>query len=94
MRDGDRTGKLLAGSAGYDVYASDGPVGVVDTPLFPPDAARPDFLVLQVGSWPRVRRPILSVSLVEKIDATRRTVHVSATRIDIASLSECLPIAI
>lgn len=94
MVDDERGKVLLAGSAGYEVSASDGPVGVVETPLFPPDSAEPDFLVLRVGIWPRTRRPIVPVSFVETIDTAQRTVHVSGSRAEIASLSECLPIAI
>jgi hypothetical protein len=93
MIDADRRQMLLAGAAGYEVAASDGRLGVVETPLFPPDAAEPDFLLLRVGTWPRIRRPVVSVSLVEAIDTHERIVRIRGRRVEIASLSERLPIA-
>jgi hypothetical protein len=89
---GDR--EALASCNGYSVEASDGPVGEVETPLFPPDRAEPDYLVLRVGSFIRVRRPVVATVLVEGVDSRRRLIRVRGTRDQIASLPEHLPLAV
>jgi hypothetical protein len=94
MAEGEDRRQLLGGTAGYRVTASDGWLGVVETPLFPPDAAEPDFLLLRVDGWPRTRRPVVSVSRVEAVDVHHGTVHIRGRREEIAALSEQLPIAI
>ena len=88
-----QTETLLALSSGFTVEASDGEVGVVETPLFPPDETTPDFLVLRVGRL-HPRRPILASALVERVDAAARVVHVHGSRDEIAALPEHLPLAI
>ena len=93
MPNDAETGLLLAGSAGFRAIARDGPLGAVETPLFPPDAREPDFLVLRTGSGLRVRRPIVSTALVEAVDADRRVVRLAGSRREIASLPEHVPIA-
>ena len=84
---------LLSLSSGFVVEASDGAVGVVETPLFPPDDTAPDFLVVRVGRL-HPRRPILASALVERVDVTARVVHVRGRRDEIARLPEHLPFAI
>ena len=84
---------LLANSAGFDVVASDGVVGVVETPLFPPDAAEPDFLVVRVLDGSRTRRPVVSTALVESVDTQRRAVCVRGQTPTLVRLPERLPIA-
>jgi hypothetical protein len=84
---------LLSLSSGFAVEASDGEVGVVETPLFPPDDTVPDFLVLRVGRL-NPRWPILASALVERVDVDARVVHVRARRDEIARLPEHLPLAI
>lgn len=83
----------LAFSGGFAVEASDGEVGVVETPLFPPDETVPDFLVVRVGRLNR-RRPVIPVALVESVDPDARVVRVRGTRSEIAELPEHLPLAI
>jgi hypothetical protein len=84
---------LLGLSGGFTVEADDGPAGIVETPLFPPDATEPDFLVLRIGRL-SPRRPIVSTALVEHIDPHARTVRVRGSRADIERLPERLPLAI
>jgi hypothetical protein len=83
----------LASSAGFEVVASDGLLGVVETPLFPPDFAEPDFLVVRVTSGAETRRPVVSAALVHEVDAERRRVSVSGPKGLLARLPEHLPIA-
>jgi len=91
--DGDaQIETLLSVSSGFTVEASDGVVGVVETPLFPPDATMPDFLVLRAGRH-HARHPILAAALVESVDASARVVHVRARCEEILSLPEHLPLA-
>jgi hypothetical protein len=92
MNDPETT-MLLAGSAGFEAVARDGALGTVETPLFPPDAVEPDFLVLRVRGWAGVRRPIVSTALVEAVDAEQRVVRLAGLRDDIARLPEHVPIA-
>jgi hypothetical protein len=89
---GDR--EALASCNGYVVEASDGPVGEVETPLFPPDRSEPDYLVLRVGGPVGVRRPVIAAVLVEKVDWRRRLIRVRGTKEQIESLPEHLPLAI
>jgi hypothetical protein len=94
MRKDAETLQVLAASAGFRAVASDGPLGSVETPLFPPDAREPDFLVLRVYGWARTRRPIVSTALVEEVDAESRTIRLSGRRRDIERMPEHVPIAI
>jgi hypothetical protein len=84
----------LALCSGFSVEASDGTVGVVETPLFPPDEATPDFLVLRVGGRVGMRHPVVAAALVESIDTRHRVVRVAACRDDILQLPEHLPLAL
>ncbi|HXH97230.1 MAG TPA: hypothetical protein VNH40_08480 [Gaiellaceae bacterium] len=88
------TETVLALCGGFSVEASDGTVGVVETPIFPPDGATPDFLVLRIGGRVRPRRPVVSTALVESIDARGRVVRVRGSREDILHLPEHLPLAV
>lgn len=91
--DDETTDTLLGLCGGFAVHAEDGLVGVVETPLFPPDETAPDFLVLRAGRL-HPRRPILAAALVERVDPRARVVHVRGRRRDILSLPEHLPLAI
>ncbi len=92
MGDTPDTDTLLAFTCGFAVEAEDGPVGVVETPLFPPDRSEPDFLVLRVG---RIlpRRPVIHAALVEGVDPKRRVVRIHGRRAEIAHVPEHLPLA-
>ena len=91
--DDTETTMILAGSAGFEAVARDGALGTVETPLFPPDAREPDFLVLRIRGWAGTRRPIVSTALVEAVDADRRVVRLAGLRDEIARLPEHVPIA-
>jgi hypothetical protein len=86
--------EALADCDGYAVEASDGQVGEVETPIFPPDRSEPDFLVLRVGRFPRVRRPVVATVLVQRVDLRRGRIRVRGTREQIASLPVHLPLAV
>jgi hypothetical protein len=88
-----QTETILSLASGFTVEASDGVVGVIETPLFPPDETAPDFLVLRVGRL-HPRRPILPAALVEHVDLAARIVRVRARRDEILRLPEHLPLAI
>jgi hypothetical protein len=94
MVSDERIGFLLALCGGFAVEASDGVVGVVETPLFPPDDTYPDFLVLRIGNRLHPRRPILPTALVESVDLGSRVVRVRGSSVEIGHLPEHLPIAI
>jgi hypothetical protein len=87
------TDLLLAVTCGFAVEADDGPAGIVETPLFPPDGTEPDFLVLRIGPL-NARRRIVSAALVDRVDRGARTVHVRRSRLEIERLPEHLPFAI
>lgn len=85
----------LACCHGYEVEAEDGPVGVVETPLFPPDCDEPDFLVVRVHVRGRLfpRFPIVPVSLVSEVEPGVRLVRVRGSARSVAQLPEKLPLA-
>jgi hypothetical protein len=74
----------------------DGVVGEVETPLFPPDAAMPDYLVIRANGRgrPCVRRPVLATLLVEHVDPGRKVVVVRGRQREITMLPEHLPLAL
>jgi hypothetical protein len=90
-REGHR---ILANCSGFDVEAADGVVGKVETPLFPPDAAVPDYLVIRAARHGRVHRPVVATTLVERIDLGRRVIVLRGTKREIRRLPENLPLAI
>lgn len=91
----DREGhRILAYCTGFDVEAADGVVGKVETPLFPPDAAVPDYLVIRASRHGRIRRPVVAAVLVERIDLSRRVIVLRGTEREITRLPQHLPLAI
>lgn len=85
---------LLARCHGYLAVATDGPCGVVKTPLFPPEGSDPDFLVVRMGGRIRPRFPVVPTALVSEVDPGRELVVLEATRAEVAALPEHLPLAI
>ncbi len=79
---------------GYLAVASDGLCGAVETPLFPPDGGEPDFLIVRMDEQAGTRRPIVPVSLVERVDPRRELVYLRAARSEIAVLQDNLPLGI
>ena len=86
--------EALASCSGFVVVASDGRVGEVEMPLFPPDSSEPDYLVLRSGGLLSLRRPLVATELVEEVDPRRQRIRVRGTRREIESLPERLPLAI
>lgn len=86
--------RALGTCHGYLVAASDGLLGEVETPIFPPDAAEPDYLVVRVGGRERGRRPVIPTTLVAEVNPGRRLVWVRGTLQELARLPEHLPIAV
>lgn len=91
MADGE-TSPALAYCGGFRVEAADGVLGVVETPLFPPDVAAPDYLVIRANGRGRVHRPVVSTALVTSVDAARRVVVLSGLAAELARLPEHLPL--
>jgi hypothetical protein len=85
--------RALRSCAGFRVEAADGVVGEVETPLFPADAAAPDYLVVRTTARGRFRRPVIPSALVVRIDPARRVVIVRGRQHEIAMLAEHLPLA-
>jgi hypothetical protein len=87
-------GRALRACRGFDVLASDGPVGTVERVLLPPGRLDPDYLVVRTGRRLRRRFPVVTASFVRDVDARRRVVYVSGWASEIASLPEELPLAV
>jgi len=85
---------ILACCSGFHVEAADGVVGEVETPLFPPDASAPDYLVIRVSRRGRVSRPVVATALVESVDPGRRVIVLRGSNREIMGLPERLPLAI
>jgi hypothetical protein len=83
----------LAGSHGFTALAEDGPVGRVETPIFPPDSREPDYLILRAEEeGQRTRHPVVPIVLVESVDLEQRVVQLRGTVSQLASLPESLPL--
>ena len=83
----------LALCHGYRVATEDGIVGEVDTPIFPPDVAEPDYLIVRIRHGAELRLPVVATSLVAEVNQERRLVFLRGTREEIARLPEHLPLA-
>lgn len=79
---------------GYSVLALDGPAGEVETPIFPPDVAEPDYVIVRLGGRITPRLPIVHAGLVAGVDAESRSVRLAVTRDELARLPEHLPAAV
>jgi hypothetical protein len=82
----------LASCGGYRVEAVDGVVGEVETPLFPPDAAVPDYLVVRATARGRVVRPVVPAAFVVSVDPDDRVVVLRGLGGEIVRLPEHLPL--
>jgi hypothetical protein len=90
---GDRTASALACSHGYLVIGRDGPLGIVATPLFPPEGDEPDYLVVRRRRRRRrASHPLVHISLVRS--AEPGVVRLAATSEEIDRLPERLPLAV
>lgn len=81
----------LSRSHGYRVVASDGAIGEVETPLFPPYGEEPDFVVVRVDG-PTERFAVVPAPLVAEVEEIGRTVRLTASKETIAALPEHVPI--
>lgn len=82
----------LARSHGFRVVGTDGPLGTVETPIFPSGAGEPDYLVLRRRRLVRNRYPVVHASLVERVEPGVVLLRASSEQID--ELPESLPLAI
>lgn len=73
---------------GFAVVGADGPIGSVETPLFPPDCSDPDFLVVRVRAGGRARLLMVPTGLVERVDPSAGIVQMKRTRDDILALPD------
>lgn len=83
----------LASCNDYLVEASDGEVGTVETPLFPPEGSEADYLVVRVAGSSRPRRRVVTTALVKEVDPKRRLVRLRVTKAELERLPEDLPLA-
>ena len=86
--------RALAHSHGFTAVGSDGELGIVETPVFPPSSPRADFLIVRTQRpGRRVRRPVIAVGLVESVDSVARIVRLRGTVEELEHLPESLPLA-
>lgn len=86
--------RALSQSHGFAAVGSDGELGVVETPVFPPSSPRADFLIVRTQRpGRRTRRPVIAVALVESVDARARVVRFRGTVQELEHLPESLPLA-
>jgi hypothetical protein len=74
LSDSER--EALASCSGYVVEATDGRVGQVELPLFPPDRSEPDYLILRADGFLSLRRPLIATTLIEYVDTRERRIRV------------------
>jgi hypothetical protein len=86
--------RMLSHSHGFAAVGSDGTLGIVETPVFPPSSSRADFLIVRTQRpGCRSRRPLISVALVESVDPAARVVRFQGTVQELEHLPESLPLA-
>ena len=90
----DHSVAVVARCHGFIAVASDGVVGEIETPLFPPGADEPDYLIIRLARALRPRLPVVWAGLVQEVDAERRLVYLDATREEIRHQPEHLPLAV
>ena len=78
---------------GYAAVASDGPLGMVETPLFPPDTDVPDYLVVRIGAADAPRFPVIAAAAVTSVDTRTREVRIDGTVAELERMPEHLPLA-
>ena len=85
--------RALSHSHGFAAVGSDGDLGVVERPVFPPSSPRADYLIVRTQRpGCRVRRPVIAVGLVEAVDSEDRVVRFRATVQELEHLPESLPL--
>ena len=81
----------LATSHGYAVEAEDGDVGEVETPLFPPAGAEPDFLMVRLAN-DASRFAVVSVQLISNVDSTSRRIKLETSCSAVAAMPRDIPL--
>jgi hypothetical protein len=83
-----RAPRSLRGCHGYELEAIDGVVAEVETPLFPPHSADPDYLLLRLRQPGRLfpEFALLPAGAVASVDGETRRVTVSASGREIRRL--------
>jgi hypothetical protein len=78
---------------GFLAVGEDGIVGRVETPVFPPDAAVPDYLVIRGSGGTERPRVFVASTLVSGVDQALREVYLAATVGEVLALPDRLPLA-
>ncbi len=88
-------GRALLACHGFEVAGRDGVIGEIVTPIFPPGADLPDFLVLRVSHRGRLfpTFAIAPIGLVEEVDLARRRIELDLCTEDVESLPSRLLVA-
>jgi hypothetical protein len=90
----DAIRRSLSRCHGFAAVGADGPLGRVDTPVFPPRSPVPDFLIVRTNrAGRRSRRPVIPVARVAAVDEATRVVVLSGTVDELEHLPEYLPLA-
>ena len=91
-RDGHT--RALAHCHGFVAVASDGQLGEIETPLFPPDWREPDYLIVRTmrDDNHRLRRPVIPIGLVDEVDEERKMLYLRGTVRQLAHMPESVPL--
>jgi hypothetical protein len=81
----------LARCHGFLAVSRNGAIGDVETPLFTSDRLDPDYLVVRVWVRGRLRRPLVPVGLVDRVDELSELVYLRDGLAEIGRLPESLP---
>jgi hypothetical protein len=86
--------RALAHCHGFLAVATDGQLGEIETPLFPPDWREPDYLIVRTTQEHnhRLRRPVIPTGLVEEVDEERKVLHLRGTVRQLAHMPESVPL--
>ena len=71
--------------AGYDVQATDGGIGKVDEATYEVGGS---YIVVDTGPWIFGKKVMLPAGVVDRVDATDRTIYVSRTKDEIKNAPE------
>jgi hypothetical protein len=85
----DRASQSPGACHGFTLVGTDGPIGFVETPLFPPDCTDPDFLLVRLRS--SGTRRLVPTGHIETIDPSAQIVHVDQTRADVLAFPDLGP---
>lgn len=86
------TALALARCHGFLAVSRSGAIGDVETPLFASDRLDPDYLVVRVWVRGRMRRPLVPISRVERVDELCEMVYLRDGLPEIGEFPESLPL--